>query len=359
MDEIKIKSTTHDYSIYLGYDIYKNLPQHLSTHYSSILILTDENVKKLYLKEVEESLHDYTVYTKVVKPGEESKTIDVFYDVHSYLIEMGCDRNSLMIALGGGVIGDLAGFVAATYMRGIDYIQLPTTILAHDSSVGGKVAINHEFGKNLIGNFHAPRLIIYDIKTLKSLPIKEIRSGYAELIKEALIANDSFFNNILADPIHPLKFHHLQTYLKEGIETKAIIVEQDEKELGVRMHLNLGHTLGHGLETYFKYHTLTHGEAVAIGLLFSLYVSEQLLSADLPTRALFKWLKENGYPLKLEQINLKRLIKLMKSDKKAVNHSIQMVLLSRVGSPLIHKVDDHELEKYLREFFRNLGSDVL
>src|SRR5690625_2915949 len=293
MDKIKINTENDFYSIYLGNNIHKNIDQYITKDYSSIVIITDETVAKLYLRDVQDNIQKHNVYVKMIKSGEQSKTIDGFYDLHSFLIESGCDRNSVVIALGGGVVGDLAGFVAATYMRGIDYIQLPTTILAHDSSVGGKVAINHEYGKNLIGNFHAPRLIIYDIKTLKSLSIKEIRSGYAELIKEALIANDSFFNNLLAVSVHSVNFNHLQNHLKKGIETKAIIVEQDEKEHGVRMHLNLGHTLGHGLETYFEYHTLTHGEAVAIGLLFSLYVSEQLLSAELPTKALFKWLKEN------------------------------------------------------------------
>lgn len=359
MDEIKIKTDSHNYSIYLGTNIYKNINQYLSKHYSSILIVTDEIVAKLYLEEIKENLQGYTVYTKVIKSGEQSKSIDMFYNLHSYLIESGCDRKSLIIALGGGVVGDLAGFVAATYMRGIDYMQLPTTILAHDSSVGGKVAINHQYGKNLIGNFYPPRLIIYDIKTFKSLSSREIRSGYAELIKEALIADDSLFKSLLANSIQPLKYELLQNYIKKGIFIKANIVEQDEKENGVRKYLNFGHTLGHALETYFGYKSLTHGEAVAIGLLFSLYVSERLFGVTLPSQSLLNWLKDNGYPLKLEGLNYKRLIHLMKSDKKTIEHSIQMVLLKKIGHPLMHPINDQDLELYLKRFFDDLGSDSL
>lgn len=355
MNEIKVKTKTHQYPIYLGYDIYKNLEQYIATDYSSILIITDENVEKLYLDEILSSLKRNSVYTKVVRPGEQSKTIDVFYELHTYLIEVGCDRRSLIIALGGGVVGDLAGFVAATYMRGIDYIQLPTTLLAHDSSVGGKVAINHQYGKNLMGSFYAPRLVVYDIKTLQSLPLKEIRSGYAELIKEALIADNHFFESLITNSLQSLNCKLIQNYIRKGITIKASIVEQDEKENGIRKHLNLGHTLGHALETYFDYQTITHGEAVAIGLLFSLYVSERKYNVSLPTKELLSWLTLNNYPLIFKKLNYNTLVKLMKADKKTINHSIHMVLLEKVGRPLTQEISDYEVELYLKSFFEKLG----
>src|SRR5699024_8613833 len=140
-------------------------------------------------------------FTKIIPPGEGSKNIGVYYEMQSYLIQSGLDRKSLIIALGGGVVGDLAGFVAATYMRGIDYIQIPTTVLAHDSSVGGKVAINHEHGKNMIGSFYPPRMVIFDTRYISTLPLREIRSGYAELLKEALIADKLFFEDLLKSSI--------------------------------------------------------------------------------------------------------------------------------------------------------------
>src|SRR5690625_1636500 len=230
MDKIKINTENDFYSIYLGNNIHKNIDQYITKDYSSIVIITDETVAKLYLRDVQDNIQKHNVYVKMIKSGEQSKTIDGFYDLHSFLIESGCDRNSVVIALGGGVVGDLAGFVAATFMRGIDYIQLPTTILAHDSSVGGKVAINHELGKNLIGNFYPPAAVIYDVDTLSSLPAREVRSGYAEIVKEALIANDELFKQLMTINIAQVSSEQLTEHLLKGIQVKEKIIERHEKE---------------------------------------------------------------------------------------------------------------------------------
>lgn len=192
MEKILVKSSTNAYTISIGESLRLQIKQFLNKEYSSILVVTDEHVAALYLKDILENLPAYRVFQSIVPAGEKSKNLQTFYQLQTEAIEFGLDRESLIIALGGGVVGDLAGFVAATYMRGIDYIQIPTTILAHDSSVGGKVAINHEFGKNLIGNFYPPEAVIYDVDTLHSLSEREVRSGYAELIKEALIADKNF-----------------------------------------------------------------------------------------------------------------------------------------------------------------------
>lgn len=270
------------------------------------------------------------------------------------MIEQGLDRNSLVIALGGGVVGDLAGFVAATFMRGIDYIQVPTTILAHDSSVGGKVAINHELGKNLIGNFYNPVAVIYDIETLESLGESEIRSGYAEIIKEALISDLDMFNTLTSIQLSYVSPDQLQEHLAFGINVKRKIVEADERESGMRKFLNLGHTLAHALEAELGYGELTHGEAVAIGLLYSLYVSEKEIHAKLPFNKLFHWLKENQYPLKINNWNVESLIEKMKSDKKSVQHRIQMVLLDSVGNPIVKEIDNKKMNFYLNSFIEKL-----
>ncbi|WP_337019420.1 3-dehydroquinate synthase [Oceanobacillus massiliensis] len=350
MEAIFVKSSTNSYHITVGKRVRNNLNRYLTKDYSSILIVTDENVAALYLEDIIKNFPEKPVFKSIVPAGEQSKNIVTFYQLQTDAIQFGLDRESLIIALGGGVVGDLAGFAAATFMRGIDYIQIPTTVLAHDSSVGGKVAINHELGKNLIGNFYPPQAVVYDTDTLQSLNEREMRSGYAELIKEALIADKSFFDMLLQTDIYSLDSNELQTHLKLGIKIKAQIVEEDEKESGVRKHLNLGHTLGHALESELGYGSLTHGEAVAIGLLFSLHVSEQALTANVPFNALRLWLEKNRYPLDNFEYHTEQLISRMKADKKSVKSKIQMVLLKETAFPVVKELEDAEITEYLHSF---------
>ncbi|WP_324609837.1 3-dehydroquinate synthase [Oceanobacillus damuensis] len=345
-----MKSSTNSYYITVGESIRFRLNEYLKKDYSSILVVSDDNVAALYMDDILRNFPGKPVFKSIVQAGEQSKNIETYYQLHTEAIKYGLDRQSLIIALGGGVVGDLAGFAAATFMRGIDYIQMPTTILAHDSSVGGKVAINHELGKNLIGNFYPPAAVIYDIDTLGSLSEREIRSGYAELIKEALIADREFFGSLLKTDIYNVKKTQLKNHLELGIKIKAHIVEMDERESGVRKHLNLGHTLGHALESDLGYGKLTHGEAVAIGLLFSLHVSEQLFDEELPFEKLLHLLKNNRYPLHGIDYHTERLINKMKSDKKSVKSRIQMVLLTEVGLPVVKELEDSDIDKYLKSF---------
>jgi len=354
MDGIVVSSSSHSYRIIVGNKLRFNLKEYIEKDYSSILIVTDEIVAPLYLDDVKENFSKKNVFTSIIPAGEKSKHIDYFYQLQTKAIQAGLDRNSLIIALGGGVVGDLAGFVAATFMRGIDYIQVPTTILAHDSSVGGKVAINHDLGKNLIGNFYPPKAVVYDVDTLKSLTDKEIRSGYAELVKEALISEDSFYQRLIATDLHSLTNDQLQQDLLQGIKVKALIVEKDEKESGERKFLNLGHTLGHALEANLQYGTLTHGEAVAIGLLFSIHVSEEVYHTGLPFNSLWAWLDNNHYPLNMNLLDEEKIIEKMKSDKKAMNQTIQMVLLEKVGKPVTMNMDDQIIQKYIQSFKQRL-----
>jgi 3-dehydroquinate synthase len=354
MEKLEVKSSTHEYKIIIGEGIRYTLHQYLSKEYSSILIITDEMVAKLHLDAVKESLVNEKVYESIIPAGEHSKSIDVFYRLHTDAIQYGLDRKSLIIALGGGVVGDLAGFVAATYMRGIDFIQVPTTVLAHDSSVGGKVAINHKLGKNMIGNFYSPVAVIFDVETLSTLSDREIRSGYAELVKEALISDESTFNQLMNIRLNEITNDELKEHLSFGIEVKAKIVEEDEKESGVRKYLNLGHTLGHAIEAELSYGKLTHGEAVAIGLLFALYVSNQEFEVDLPLESLLAWFKNNDYPLDISECTNKKLVERMKSDKKATNKKIQMVLLEEIGKPTVKDLDDDLIDSYLQSFMKKV-----
>src|SRR5690625_4355185 len=355
MKKIKIKASSHEYDITIGHGIRFEINELINDSYSSIMIITDEVIENLYLNDIKDTLNFDNITTYILPSGEAEKSINNYYKIHTRAIEAGLDRNSLIIALGGGVVGDIAGFVAATYMRGIDFIQMPTTILAHDSSVGGKVAINHELGKNMIGNFYAPQAVIYDVNTLESLPEHEIRSGYAEIIKEAFIANHSLLDTLLQVNLKQLSAAQLKNHLYEGIKIKANIVEKDEKESSIRKFLNLGHTLAHALEAELGYGKITHGEAVAIGLLFAIRVSEQQYNVQLPYDSLLKWLLKNGYPIFFEA-NIQSIIQLMKSDKKSQNKHVQMVLLHEVTKLVIEELNDDMLKTCLQLFKKELDT---
>lgn len=356
MNELSIKTSTHSYFVYIGENLRFKLQDLIQLEYSSILVITDDQVSSLYLDDVLTALKGQRVFQSVIKSGEASKDIRHFYHLQTEAMNYHLDRKSLIIALGGGVVGDLAGFVASTYMRGIDFIQIPTTILAHDSSVGGKVAINHELGKNMIGSFYPPKAVIYDVNTLSSLPEHEIRSGYAELVKEAFIANETFLQELLTTDIYRVSNKQLKEHLFNGIKIKAEIVEQDEKESNVRKFLNFGHTLAHALETKLGYGKMTHGEAVAIGMLFALKLSEQKYNKPLPYKAFYNWLKKNSYPLSLYGVKISELLEVMKLDKKAENQTIQMVLLNNVADPETIELSDQEVLTALETFEKELNA---
>lgn len=355
----KIHSASNTYHVYVGENLRYEVSNFLPKEYTSVLIITDKTVEKHYLESVKNGISHNRVFTSIISVGEKAKTIDTFYQLHTDAIKYGLDRESLIIALGGGVVGDVAGFVAATYMRGIDFVQMPTTILAHDSSVGGKVAINHEQGKNLIGNFYPPAAVIYDVQTLNTLDNKEVRSGYAELVKEALIADEDFFYSLLESDLSKLSNQVLADQINRGIEIKASVVEVDEREAGVRKHLNLGHTLGHALESLLGYGARTHGELVAIGLLFAIRVSEKVFSINLPYNQLLEWLKINNFPLQLPNFNTQHIIDKMKLDKKTVGNSIQMVLLRGIAQPAIVEINDEDLFFYIESFMQDLENSTL
>ncbi|ASN07369.1 3-dehydroquinate synthase [Virgibacillus necropolis] len=355
MAQLDVETSVNKYPIHILENIRHQFNQYVSKDYSAIFIVTDERVANLYLEDVKESLASHPkVFHTVIPAGEQSKSIEAYYQLQTQAIEYGLDRQSLIIALGGGVVGDLAGFVAATFMRGIDYIQAPTTILAHDSSVGGKVAINHALGKNLIGNFYPPVAVIYDIQTLQSLPAKEIRSGYAEIVKEALIADKELFEDVMQEKLNQVTNASLRDHIFRGIKIKTHFVQEDEKEKGIRAFLNFGHTLGHALESEYGYGTLTHGEAVAIGMLFAMDVSNAVFSNCLPVETLRKWLNLNSYPLVLDEINSEKLLSRMKSDKKVSNNHVQMVLLKEIGNPVLVELNDEDIQKHLENFINKM-----
>ncbi|WP_210365493.1 3-dehydroquinate synthase [Bacillus sp. REN3] len=356
MDQIEIRTNQKTYPVLVGEGVIKALANHISDSakgYSSVMVITDETVAGLYLPVLKQNAGRQSLYEKIVPSGEAAKTFSVFYDCLTAALENKLDRKSLIIAFGGGAVGDLAGFVASAYMRGIRFIQVPTTILAHDSAVGGKVAINHPLGKNMIGAFHQPEAVIYDLDFLKSLPANELRSGFAEIVKHALISGEPFYNR-LKEEVKSLELTALTAmadYLTEGIKVKGRIVAEDERETGVRSFLNFGHTLGHAIEAEIGYGKITHGEAVAIGMVFALRLSCRVNGLVFDLAGFENWLHSLGYQVFLPAgLEADRLVARMKQDKKAVRDTLRFVLLEKLGTPLLAEVDEQELIDALNGF---------
>lgn len=271
--QLSIRADRHSYPVVVGASLRQDMGQWLKdlkgTPKGNIFIITDSHVEQLgYLRDVSDSLRraGFTVDYAVIPPGDQSKSLSMAETLYNAMLDAGIRRDGLVVALGGGVVGDLAGFVAATYLRGIPFVQVPTTLLAHDSSIGGKVGINLPKGKNLVGAFHAPLAVLYDTDLLASLPISEWRSGMAEVIKHAVIADAQLFASLEDEPLTaPAKGETMEEILSRAIAVKQMMVEADEREAYNRMVLNLGHTVGHAVEQFSQY-TLSHGAAVAIGM---------------------------------------------------------------------------------------------
>ncbi|WP_100398550.1 3-dehydroquinate synthase [Bacillus sp. FJAT-44742] len=353
---LTIRSSSGEYPIWVGANIRKQagmLLKDILSGKSKVLIVTDRKVGSVYLTEVSEAFAPFLpVETAVLPAGEETKSFTQYENLLTKALEKGLDRQSIIVALGGGVIGDIAGFMAATYMRGIPFIQMPTTLLAHDSSVGGKTGINHPLGKNMVGAFHQPKAVLYDTNTLLTLPDEEWRSGFAEMIKHAYISNQEFVELLKkkVQSISDLKSDQIKDLLTRSIQVKADIVQDDEKESGVRGYLNFGHTLGHAIEKNIGYGGLTHGEAVVIGILFSMKVSNALQLSAWDVESEEKWLEDLGYPVnKHKDLSHKELIETMKKDKKSSKGQIRMVLLPEPGKPMIAAVEEKVIQNVLAD----------
>lgn len=346
MRTLWVKTAMHRYPIHIGSGLLRHLPACLDeagwTPARRLFVVTDSQVSPLYLEGVVTTLQKagYTVGSVVIPAGESSKTLKTLEQLTGEAIRQGLDRKSGILALGGGVVGDAAGFLAATYMRGVPFVQLPTTLLAHDSSVGGKVGVNHPLGKNMIGAFHQPDLVVFDVETLKSLPSREIASGFAEVIKEALIWDETFVRWLEENrtELMAMDTDLLAEAIERGCRIKAEVVSQDEKESGLRAILNYGHTIGHALEAVAGYGRLTHGEAVAVGMVGEALLGERLgLATDVSarTRAL---LQSYGLPFQIPEAAVTEdLVVAMRRDKKASQGLLTFVLPRGIGAVEIVK----------------------
>jgi len=289
-----------------------------------------------------------------VPEGEESKSFQWAYRLYEPLIEHQMDRNSAIIALGGGVIGDLTGFVAATYMRGVPFVQVPTTLLAQvDSSIGGKTAVNHPKGKNLIGAFYQPKVVLIDVTTLCTLPEREFLSGLVEVIKHGVIMDKPLFEMIEEniEDILDLDFDLLVEVIAQSCRDKASVVEKDEKESGLRAILNYGHTFAHAIETLTDYNTYRHGEAVAIGMVCAsqLAADKGLMTQEHLSRQI-DLLNKAGLPTSFPKIDPKTALQTMYLDKKVKGGKIRYILPTKIGEVIItDDVIDNEALKAIRK----------
>jgi 3-dehydroquinate synthase len=354
---MKVELNRSSYDIIIGNGLLKNsgkLIEKVVPKNSKTFIITDSNVAKLYLKTLEKSLADsgFEVSSVVIPAGEKSKNFSQVEKIIGDVFKNRPERKSTLIALGGGVVGDIAGFTASILLRGVNFIQIPTSLLAMvDSSVGGKTGINLKYGKNLVGSFYQPKLVIADTDLLKTLPKREFLAGYAEVVKYGVISDKKFFEFLEKEK----DFSKIKEMVEISCAAKAKIVAEDEKENGVRALLNLGHTFGHALETVFEYDgTLLHGEAVAIGMVLALQFSEYLKicpkgrAERLEKLLIAKGLKTRISELK-KKISPEQLIKLMYQDKKVSTNKLVFILASDIGKSLIKKdVNENDLKKFLK-----------
>ncbi len=321
---------------------FEELPQELQdlgAENRKICIYTDSNVEKLYAKQIQELLEP--VCRKVIlfsfPAGEEYKTLDTIKEAYKTLIEAGFDRKDLILALGGGVVGDMAGYTAATYLRGIDFVQVPTTLLAQsDSSIGGKTGVDFDGYKNMVGAFHMPRLVYMNLATLKTLDARQFYNGFAEVMKHGLI-KDAIFYEWLIDKMYEICERDLDTLeemIMRSCTVKKLVVEKDPTEQGERALLNFGHTIGHAIEKY-KNFTLSHGECVALGCVAAAFISwkHELLTMEEYYEVRDMFVPFN-LPISVEDIDPQEVLRLTKSDKKMKDGTLQFILLKRVGKAM-------------------------
>jgi len=336
MESLSVALGSRSYPIHIGADLLGRAE--LYRPYlagGSVAIVTNELVGPLYLAEVKAGLPGARITEIVVPDGEQAKSWQSLNLAFDALLKARCGRDTLIVALGGGVVGDLAGFAAATYQRGVDFVQVPTTLLAQvDSSVGGKTAINHPLGKNMIGAFHQPRAVIADVGTLDSLPDRELRAGLAEVIKHGL-ALDEAFTRWLEGNIEKLVARDraaLSYAVRRSCELKAAIVADDERESGVRALLNFGHTFGHAIEAGSGYGAWLHGEAVAAGMVMASELSQRIGNIQKSDVARVRdLLRRAGLPVAGPALPPDRLLDLMAVDKKAAKGKGRFIVLEAIG----------------------------
>lgn len=340
MEKIAIQLPDHSYPIYIGSHLMTTELLKTSLAGSQAMIVTNETVAAFYLQACLDSLPSVQCNTVILPDGEAYKTLVQWQMILESLLAKRHHRDTTLISLGGGVIGDMTGFAASCYQRGVDFIQVPTTLLAQvDASIGGKTAVNHPLGKNMIGAFHQPKAVIIDLATLATLSAEEFACGMAEVIKAAVIADAEFFTFLeeKCEQIQAKDPTMLTEMVKRACLIKANIVQQDEREQNVRALLNFGHTFGHALEKVMGYGEIKHGQAVAIGMMLATRLAEQAKMVSLPiVQRLQVLLQRYHLPTTIPAgVSAQALLDAMQHDKKIVKQQLRLVLPTCIGNAVL------------------------
>ena len=358
MQTLHIQLENRSYPIYIGEGLLtkiKLIEPHLKQKH--VAIVTNTTVAPLYLDTLLALFkqHSIKAFPIILPDGESYKNQETLNLIYDALLKEKCERSVTLIALGGGVIGDMTGYAAATYLRGVPFIQIPTTLLSQvDSSVGGKTGINHPLGKNMIGAFYQPQCVIIDMDTLKTLPQREFSAGMAEVIKYGLIRDKAFFDWLEKNMEGLMKLNPslLIEAIERSCQNKADIVEMDEHESGVRATLNLGHTFGHAIENAMGYGVWLHGEAVSTGMVMAAYLSKLMgWLKEIEFNRIVTLLKEAKLPVDPPQISEDQYMQLMRMDKKVVDGKIRLVLQKGIGDSVITSdYDTNHLKTTLKTY---------
>ncbi len=351
MKPIKLIVKTHSekYPIIIGRNLISNLSKIFkknSFNFKKCLLVLDKNIPSKYIKQISKSLYRYEVYKFIYNANEKNKNQKNVSKILDLLLKKNFSRDDCLISVGGGITGDVSGFAASLFKRGLKFVNIPTTLLSQvDSSVGGKTGINTFQGKNLIGSFYQPKIVISDVDFLKSLPFREIVCGYAEIVKHALIANKKFYNFLDKNINKILKLNSpaLEKSIYESCKVKKSIVEKDEKEKNLRKILNFGHTFAHAYEASLNFSKkLNHGEAVILGMKSALEFSHnKKLIAFREFDSALKHLNNSHFPISIKNYfsirEIDRVVSFMKRDKKNNSQNIKLMLIKKIGGPIIEK----------------------
>lgn len=353
MKKIEIKLPNNNYELLIKRGLIKNIGYEVAKIYkgNKIAIVTDENVDKFYGNIVKESLEEqgFNTLKVVLKPGEKTKSMEQVMGIYELLLDFGINRGNMIIALGGGVIGDVTGFCASTLLRGIPYIQIPTSLLAQiDSSIGGKVAIDLPRGKNLVGSFYHPKAVYIDPNVLETLEPRFLNDGMGEVIKYALIKDKELYQELREVSDYEDLLRKIEDVIYRCCYIKKIVVEADEKDTGERMILNFGHTIGHGIEKLQNYEGLSHGEAVAVGMYnITLSSEKEGLTVGGTAEKIKEVLKQFNLPYEVDGVQVEELIKTLAIDKKNIDKSMNFILLKDIGEAFIRRVSREDVGKFI------------
>ncbi|EDK32839.1 3-dehydroquinate synthase [Clostridium kluyveri] len=349
--DINVKEKSYKISIKKG--ILSSIGERLKTTYQSrnIVVITDTNVEKFYMETLKNSLLEsgFTMKIISIEPGEKSKNLATLERVYEKLCEFQIRRKDIIISLGGGVVGDLSGFAASTYLRGINYIQVPTSLLAQvDSSIGGKVAVDLPWGKNLVGSFYHPDAVFIDPDVLLSLNDKFFSDGMGEVIKYGFIKDKSILNLLDSCKDKDEVLQYIEDIIYKCCSIKKHLVEKDERDLGERMMLNFGHTLAHGIEKYYNYGKYSHGEAVAIGMTYMTNITERM---DITKKGTHDYMKgiltKYGLPVNMPDMDKQALVNSIALDKKSSGDRINIIVIEEAGICKIMKIKLREVYGFL------------